>query len=66
MALTDNMRERAFGLFAEGVPTEKVASRIRQSVESTRALRANWTRNLTEAQRKKVAKKVASYSSSSR
>lgn len=45
-ALTDHMREVAFEMFGNDETTERVARRIRQSVESTRALRANWTRNL--------------------
>lgn len=45
MALTDRNREIAFQMFSEGATTERVARRIRASVPSVRALRANWTRS---------------------
>lgn len=43
MAFTDRQRERAFEMFADGVPTSKVASSLRLPANSVRSLRAHWT-----------------------
>lgn len=57
--LTDHMREVAFDMFSEGELTDKVARRIRQSVESTRSLRANWTRAQAQLEAERIAKRAA-------
>lgn len=45
MTLTDNKREKAYALFASGVSSDKIASRLRLPVTSIRSLRAHWTMN---------------------
>lgn len=44
MTFTDAQRNRAYGMFADGKTSQQVASRLRTTVGSIAALRANWTR----------------------
>lgn len=63
--LTDHMRTVAFEMFGNDEPTDKVARRIRQSVESTRSLRANWTRTQAQLEAERIAKRAARKTSTS-